>query len=326
MIISFPVNYLCNLKCKYCYFEKNEIRKIDKFIIRKILNNINIKNKNNINIFLDMKEPLLTPDIIELIISEINILFIKNSYSITIFTNWTLKIPNDLLLFLLSYKNIISFHISLDWVGNYERWLNKKQFIQVVQNITLVKKYFIYNIWYVIDDYTSKLSYNDLIKIYLFFIKLWFLNVNFYRKRIIWIECSFEKYSEYVDLYFKVKSYLLDITLKRKNNNKLFLIDKDLLSLFNKEYWCWALKNEISAYDMDWKKHFCSEAIGQWEKGFDYTFLKMKLFKDKNCSQCKLTNICSSPCILEWEFKCIFLRKQYEFYIDYRIFYEELLK
>lgn len=310
MIISIPINYICNLSCKYCYFQEKSTQKlINKYIIRKILNNISnnywFKKKS---FFIDMKEPLLHQDLIILLIEKTEEIFFNN-YEITIFTNWTIDISEVLFNFLLKRHKKISFHFSLDGINNYERWVDKKQFIKIINNIRKIKKYFHYNIWYVVDDYTSQMTFVDILKIYIFFIKLNFLNVNFYRKRIIWIKSTLEEYSYYLDNFFIFKQNILIINKKRQNNKLQILNDTHMLQ--NIEYWCGTLRNNMIAYDLVWEKNFCSESIWQWEKLFNLTLKKVEVFRKEKCDICELKRICNSPCILEWEYKCLFYKKLY---------------
>jgi len=317
MIISIPVNYICNLSCKYCYFDKNSNKYIDKIIVNKIILDIvkNISFNEKIDFFLDMKEPFLTPHLIKLIILQIEKYCKKYNYWITIYTNWTLEIKKEIIVFLLKRKNIW-FHISLDGINNFERWITSIQFMKIINNITLIKKYFNYNIWYVIDDYTSTLTYKNFLNIYLFFIKLNFLNVSFYRKRMIWISWNISEYWNYIIWFLQIKKFILEINNTRFKLWKLILNDTHLWILFDWIYWCWALKNNILWYDLLWNKNFCSESIGQWEINYKSSLLKVNLFKKSKCIKCEIRKFCNSPCILEWDYKCIFLKLLHNFKIN----------
>lgn len=315
MIISIPVNYICNLSCKYCYFDKSVNKKINIFILDKIFKSILSGysiNGQSTSFFLDMKEPMLHQEIIILIIEYIERKFEQDYAGITIFTNGTLPIQNTTLTFLLQRKEKISFHISLDGINNFSRGVNKKQFFSIIANIKKIKKYFIYNIWYVLDDYDVNLNQNNLEAIYSFFIKMWFLNIQFYRKRILWVDIWKEKYKIYSKKFIKTLLQLYLITKERKKKG-LTYIKYNFKKFFVSWYGCGALKNEISWYDLEWNKHFCSEAIGLYEVSYDITFEKVKKFKAKYCVKCYLQTVCSSPCILEKEYKCIFNKEHYTY-------------
>ncbi|MGL5723609.1 radical SAM protein [Cetobacterium sp.] len=276
----------CNLKCEYCYENRN-ISYNNIFSLNEIKTKLEqFKNYKNIFLIFHGGEPLLTPknlfkEIMEYITKEF-----LGKLNIQIQTNGTL-IDEEWIEIFKNYKKILSISISLDPAGEKDLrkikdreniFLNLERLQKELSNIGIISVAHQYNK----DDFINFIEYLQLINIKSLTINKYRLVEN--QANIGITESQYNKLLEQIleywiksESYKKIRIQPLISLLSKENKLCLYLNDKNKCKQFRTFY-----PGEESIIYCD---HYKEEEID--------------IIQEKKCVECSIYSFCGGGCRME---------------------------